>query len=110
MSTRPEYPSAEAGPPEIAALLDPADVQRALKLSSRRAARELMVHEMEHVLVGRTPMTTTAWLAEWLERRRRAPRLASSRPEPPTAATRPRRVAQRPGSLMPTPRRRVKDL
>jgi heme A synthase len=61
------------GPPEIAALLDPADVQRALKLSSRRAARELMVREMEHVLVGRTPMTTTVWLSEWLERRRRAP-------------------------------------
>jgi hypothetical protein len=112
MSIEPGRLSLEAGPPEIAALLDPADVQRALKLSSRRAARELMVREMEHVQVGRTPMTTTTWLSEWIERRRRAPRLAKPRPGPPTAAitgTR-RHVAPRPGSVMPAPRRRVKDL
>jgi hypothetical protein len=75
-------------------LLDPCDVQRSLKLSSRRAARDLIVREMEHVVVGRTPKTTKRWLAEWLERQRRSPRrptVQSRRPPAPSDSTNPRR-------------------
>lgn len=60
--------------PGVPVLLDPGDVQRALKLSSRRAARELMVAEMEHIIVRRNPMTTPDWLNQWVEQQRRSPR------------------------------------
>jgi hypothetical protein len=75
-------------------LLDPCDVQRSLKLSSRRVARDLIVREMEHVVVGRTPKTTTRWLADWLERQRRSPRrptLQSRRPSAPSDSPNARR-------------------
>ena len=76
MASEPHVPGlvfASKGDVEVA-LLDPTDVQQSLKLSSRRAARDLIVREMEHVVVGRTPKTTNRWLAEWLERQRRSPR------------------------------------
>jgi hypothetical protein len=86
VTPKPERPT---WAPEIPVLLKPEEVQRALKLSSRRAARDLIVGEMQHVVVGRTPMTSILWLAEWLESRRRSPR----------AATGPAQVAETP----PTP-------
>jgi hypothetical protein len=95
---------------EVTTLLDPGDVQQALKLSSRRSARGLMDREMQHIVVGRTPMTTQAWLAEWLERQRRSPRGRVACPSPSApieggagAGVRSTRAA------MPAPRRRTKD-
>jgi hypothetical protein len=95
---------------DVATLLDPVDVQRTLKLSSRRGARELIVREMEHVLIGRTPMTTAAWLAQWLERQRRAPRSRFSRPQPhltPIGVAK-RGRSSRSRSAIPPARRRAK--
>jgi hypothetical protein len=107
----------EAGSPpqhtiDVAELLDPIDVQTALKLRSRRSARELIVREMEHILVGRTPMTTTVWLSEWIERQRRTPRERGSRPREagavaPIAGVRGTRRRQS-LPVVPRPRRRAK--
>jgi hypothetical protein len=107
-----EPKSAQPRTIDVAALLDPLDVQTALKLSSRRSARELIVREMEHVLVGRTPMTTAEWLAAWLERQRRTPREHGSRPgeagavAPIAGVRRARRRQSLP--VVPPPRRRAK--
>ena len=103
--------SAASGPrPDFTGLLDPADVQHTLKLSSRRSARELIVREMEHVLVGRTPMTTTVWLADWLERQRRNPRQLVARPDPsPKIESARGRRASKSRSALPPPHRRVKS-
>jgi hypothetical protein len=100
--------STQATPLE--ALLDPSDVQSTLKLSSRRAARELIVAEMDHVLVGRTPMTTSAWLAEWLELRRRGPRRRVSGHLADPVSVAGGAAAERPRlrSRVPAPRRRAK--
>jgi hypothetical protein len=90
-------------------LLDPCDVQRSLKLSSRRAARDLIVREMEHVVVGRTPKTTSRWLGEWLERQRRSPRrppMHSRRPSAPEGSPNPRRSSTHLPSMPPARARR----
>jgi hypothetical protein len=90
-------------------LLDPCDVQRSLKLSSRRAARDLIVREMEHVVVGRTPKTTKRWLAEWLERQRRSPRrpsVQSRRPPALSGSTKARRSTSVHLPAMPRAHRR----
>jgi hypothetical protein len=97
-------------PPGIPDLLDPEEIQRKLKLRSRRAARDLIVREMEHVFVGRTPMTTADWLAAWIECQRRAPRLPSPVTEQPaiSKATRSRRSATPRRLALPPARSRVK--
>jgi hypothetical protein len=91
--------------------LDPCDIQRKLKLSSRRAARDLIVREMEHIVVARTPMTTPAWLTDWLERQRRSPRRPSERPDGQDVAITARRSRpmRRGGPVLPPPRRRTKN-
>jgi hypothetical protein len=95
---------------DLPGLLDPADVQRALKLSSRRGARELIVREMEHVVVGRTPMTTAEWLSEWLERQRRGPRRrVPSANSSVVATSQPPRSNSRSRPGMPAPRSRVRS-
>jgi hypothetical protein len=100
----------EAGDTDVPPLLDPSDVQRALKLSSRRAARELIVREMEHVIIGRTPMTTPRWLAQWLERHRCAPRapIEQSNGQVVEIGAKRSRAGRRPGPIMPPSRQRAK--
>jgi hypothetical protein len=64
---------------------------------------------MEHIVVGRTAMTTPAWLQAWIDRQRRSPRRAS--PDRGGAAgPRPRaRQAARDWPALPPPRREVSD-
>lgn len=96
---------------EIPELLSAEQIQPILKLRSRRAARDLMVREMEHIFVGRTPMTTPEWLAAWVEAQRRTPRLTSAREATTTTPT-PQRSgrssSRRYRSELPPPRSRVK--
>ncbi len=113
MTTTPE-PETTTPTPEIPTLLDPEDVRRALKLSSKRAARELIAREMEHVVVARTPMTSTVWLAQWLQDKRRSPRQPAPRVPQADAAPPPKpiainsRRASRHRPAMPPPRSRRK--
>jgi hypothetical protein len=102
-----DHPGAD-GLPEFSPLLDPSDVQHALKLSSRRAARELMVREMEHIVIGRTPMTTARWLRDWLQRRRRGPQRRNVPTNPVAIAGERHGVLARHGPVIPPPRRRAK--
>jgi hypothetical protein len=93
---------------EFSPLLDPGDVQSALRLGSRRAARDLMVREMEHIMVGRTPMTTMGWLTEWLQRRRRRPQRRDAVANPTAIDGQRRRASAQPGAVIPPARRRAK--
>jgi hypothetical protein len=95
---------------DIPDLLNPEQIQLKLGLRSRRAARDLIVREMEHIFVGRTPMTTADWLAAWIECQRRAPRRPSPVTEQPAISkdTRRRRSASPRRPDLPPARSRVK--
>ena len=109
--TEPTWPNRMSGEPtDIPDLLNPEQIQLKLKLRSRRAARDLIVREMEHIFVGRTPMTTPGWLVDWIEGQRRSPRQPTRRVETTAApkANRSRRSASGRHPALPAARNRLK--